>query len=510
MKKTLSLLLALALLLAAACIGHADERYVYTSAQYNVGPIDENPPVVQRINEKYGVEFQMVYIEDSSRSQQISLLASSNELPDIIYMPSAIDAQMLYDQGMIGTWTEEFFREHAPRISAMIDTYAPSGWSAVKFDGKMYTVPGIRYVNTIPTCIAWNADWLAKLGVTEIPTSLEEMEKLLYRFAKEDPDGNGVDDTYALSSSTLQMIYGAYGFERSAWLDDGSGNLVYGDVTPAAKDALALLAKWYKDGVLDPEFITGENQGGYWALPHSFINQRIGVSANGSFYHWTDLTALGINTRNQIPTAIAESNKPFQVTYSAPPVGPNGDSGMTRTPALVTRNIFKAELVEDEAKFGRLLEIIDDMMMDVENCKLAACGIEGVSYNMDKIGDMEVIVYTDDYAQASARGAIGADGWFNFNNFCVEYQQLVNAQNTLFANTYMKDWLDKGIETCIAQALPSASLYNTECEKILSEGYIGIITGEKPVDYFDEMVKAWYAAGGQTLTEEANAIYKAQ
>ena len=262
--------------------------------------------------------------------------------------------------------------------------------------------------------------------------------------------------------------------------------------------------------MLDPEFITGENQGGYWALPHSFINQRIGVSANGSFYHWTDLTALGINTRNQIPTAIAESNKPFQVTYSAPPVGPNGDSGMTRTPALVTRNIFKAELVEDEAKFGRLLEIIDDMMMDVENCKLAACGIEGVSYNMDKIGDMEVIVYTDDYAQASARGAIGADGWFNFNNFCVEYQQLVNAQNTLFANTYMKDWLDKGIETCIAQALPSASLYNTECEKILSEGYIGIITGEKPVDYFDEMVKAWYAAGGQTLTEEANAIYKAQ
>ena len=229
MKKSLSLLLALALLLAAACIGHADERYVYTSAQYNVGPIDENPPVVQRINEKYGVEFQMVYIEDSSRGQQISLLASSNELPDIIYMPSAIDAQMLYDQGMIGTWTEEFFREHAPRISAMIDTYAPSGWSAVKFDGKMYTVPGIRYVNTIPTCIAWNADWL-----------------------------------------------------------------------------------------------------------------------------------------------------------------------------------------------------------------------------------------------------------------------------------------DKGIETCIAQPLPSASLYNTECEKILSEGYIGIITGEKPVDYFDEMVKAWYAAGGQTLTEEANAIYKAQ
>ena len=50
---------------------------------------------------------------------------------------------------------------------------------------------------------------------------------------------------------------------------------------PKAKEALALLNRLYKDGVLDPEFITGENQGGYWALSHAFINQRIGLSCLG-------------------------------------------------------------------------------------------------------------------------------------------------------------------------------------------------------------------------------------
>ena len=47
---------------------------------------------------------------------------------------------------------------------------------------------------------------------------------------------------------------------------------------PHNKEALALVKQLYDDGVLDPEFITGENQGGYWAISHSFVNGRIGVT----------------------------------------------------------------------------------------------------------------------------------------------------------------------------------------------------------------------------------------
>ena len=54
-----------------------------------------------------------------------------------------------------------------------------------------------------------------------------------------------------------------------------------GNRHPEMKEALERIAKWYQDGVIDPEFVTGENQGGYWALSHSFINGRIGVSGGG-------------------------------------------------------------------------------------------------------------------------------------------------------------------------------------------------------------------------------------
>ncbi|MNW18704.1 hypothetical protein D3C71_2183690 [compost metagenome] len=51
-------------------------------------------------------------------------------------------------------------------------------------------------------------------------------------------------------------------------------------IQPEMKEGLKLLAKWYKDGVIDPEFVTGENKGGYWATSHAFINNRVGVTGN--------------------------------------------------------------------------------------------------------------------------------------------------------------------------------------------------------------------------------------
>ena len=114
-----------------------------------------------------------------------------------------------------------------PKYSAMIDEYVPLAWSLCKKDGMMYTLPGMNYEYlAAPDVCAWNRDWLDKLEVSEIPTDLDGMVQLMYRIAKEDPDGNGAADTYGLSTSGMTAIYGAYGFQRGKWLDDGSGNVV--------------------------------------------------------------------------------------------------------------------------------------------------------------------------------------------------------------------------------------------------------------------------------------------
>ena len=47
--------------------------------------------------------------------------------------------------------------------------------------------------------------------------TLNEFEDLVYRFTNNDPDHNGINDTYGLSSTGLAMVYGAFGWQRKQW-----------------------------------------------------------------------------------------------------------------------------------------------------------------------------------------------------------------------------------------------------------------------------------------------------
>ena len=115
MKKTLALLLAApapCALLPAASLAEEPE-YTYTVAPYTTGPLGEKTPIIDFMNEHYHVKFEMIYLENSNADAQINLLAASDELPDVFAYG---DEQMLLEQGMIGTWTEEFFRSICPSI----------------------------------------------------------------------------------------------------------------------------------------------------------------------------------------------------------------------------------------------------------------------------------------------------------------------------------------------------------------------------------------------------------
>lgn len=510
MKKALLVLMVMALILSfvpVTSIADSQEPYTYTMVMYNFGPLDEDPIMVKKWNEKYGVNFEPINVEQSSAQEQINLMISAGEVPDIM---QSIDANSYFQQGVIGGWSEEFFREHAPRLSAYIDEIEPRSWAYTRYDDvNMYSIPGFRLYNTVTSPFIWRTDWLKNLGIDKIPETLADVEDAFYKMAKNDPDGNGVDDTYALSEKSLNAIYGAYGFQRDMWLVDDEGKVVFGDVMPAAKDALALLNKWYNDGVLDPEFITGENQGGYWAISHAFLNGRIGVSGMGSFYHWVDSTPLGGTMVGRMAEAIKDSGNNIEYAPGHPPIGPDGKCGTTKSNVTSLRTHFSSILTSDQPRLGRLLEIIDDMMMDLDNCTQASRGIPGETYEIIDWNDKKVINMLVENNTTAVNG-MGAAAWFMFTEeYNYDFQHMAYAYDFAWFDEYMADY-NQGYTSAIFGALPSNSMYATECSKILNEGYIAIITGEQPIDYFDEMVAQWYAAGGSVLTEEANTLYAKQ
>lgn len=55
--------------------------------------------------------------------------------------------------------------------------------------------------------------------------------------------------------------------------------------------------------------------------------------------------------------------------------------------------------------------------------------------------------------------------------------------------------------------MPSYGKYINDLNKLLTEAYVKIITGEQPISYFDTFVNNWKTDGGDQILKEANDFY---
>lgn len=86
---------------------------------------------------------------------------------------------------------------------------------------------------------------------------------MIYAFADGDPNGNGIKDEFGIGLTKkiwdtgfeATSIANAFGAYPNAWIQGADGNIVYGSVQPEMKPVLEKLAQYYKDGLIDPEFI---------------------------------------------------------------------------------------------------------------------------------------------------------------------------------------------------------------------------------------------------------------
>ena len=346
--------------------------------------------------------------------------------------------------------------------------------------------------------------------MTKAPSNLDEVVDALYKFTKNDPDQNGKDDTYGCSMSGLDLIYSAYGyFPRSGEIfwHERDGQVVPGLIQPEVKEALTLINKMYKDGVIDPEFVTGENQGGYWALTQPFINGRIGLSCFATFYHWgpgtpdKNYTDGGANW-DALYKVNPEAAK--KLILAEPIVGLDGKQKM---PAAGGKYSFSyyciAKHVRDNEpdKVGKILQIWDTInATDAETLSTAIYGFKGQQWHYEN------------GIPRRAEGRTPQDDIKFGGNTLMFAQPLIS----LYRQAYPENFIigdNYGfkvgkLDNAIMKPLPSAQKYMAELDKKRAEAFIAIITGEKPVDYFDVFVQDWLKNGGEQLIKEANEIYK--
>ncbi len=538
MKSTriLAIVLAAMMIIGLVPAALADEPMKISVASYMFGPVDNDndvitPLVEQMLKEKHGidVDIEVVYIEQANYGEILNTRLAGGTAPDVFLAQSATMLNSYYDQGVIKSWDEEFFKENAPDVYEFIMNGAAYGdlagdveaWKKASMkDGKMIVLPSFKPDGSMPyKTLIYRGDWLDKLGVTEeqLPKTVDDFVALMGRFTKEDPDGNGKDDTYGCSITAMKALFGAYGLgigfsgSTSYWVNK-DGTIVNSDVTPEAKEVIGILAQMYADGLIDPEFVAGKEsvEGSYWAISHGMVNGLYGVSANASIDHYRLKEVMGDDGGRCAQEYWAVNGADSTFVYGPWPAGPNGDYGWeVGTPVAVSESaVYNADMSDE--KLAVIFKILNAFATDDELYMTAFAGIEGTHYEKVEGGTIKRLMGNEELNAVGVwgcRSLYGADRAFSELAYDMAFYKDPSIANRL--NWSKKDQYNSYIQDAVTETLPSNDLFG-DLNTIRDETWTAMIRGEKSLDEWDAYVETWLASGGQTLTDEANAWFNAR
>ena len=193
-------------------------------------------------------------------------LFASDDLPDIMHCTDRDFFTQAQKSGHLADITETLNNYASDGIKAYKKRF-PESFEGASVYGKLYAFPFMND-NFYHAPFLWiRNDWLANTNSAP-PKTIAEMVALARKFTFEDPDKNGVDDTYglALGKKIVEADYGtilglisAFGVPGygpdGIFYWGGDGRLTFAYIQPEMKDALALLRDMYAEGLIDPDFI---------------------------------------------------------------------------------------------------------------------------------------------------------------------------------------------------------------------------------------------------------------
>lgn len=463
-------------------------------------PEADGTPVQKYLEEKFNVKIENMRVDRASWREHLNIRLATKEIPDLFFMFSGDEILEYSNQGLLAELPHELIKAKMPGYAASVDALDPSLWNNTVVNGKNFAIPLYWLEGATPFLPAYNGDWLKAIGFDKPPETLEQFEKLVYAFANDDPDGDGKADTIgytgrgkdSIATQAFNTVFSAFGTNPSAWLEGDDGQLAYGITTERAREALKLLNKWYKDGVIDKEFITAD----YAKLRQDLANGRSGVFESGMWNSYA--IAIEPEFKGQNPNTELVIGKPL--------IGPHGDNAGF---SWGIKNNFVGmgvQVASDAKKMDKIFEILEALATDEEVYKTTLFGIEGQHYDVVD----GVPVPHEQYVNTTERSAkIGAGFYYNVFGTKSSYMakfDLPKAQQEFKAKATAGVPAYNSKLTFIA---PEAANY-PDLNTIRDEYLVKFIIGEVDLDQgFDNFVKLWMSSGGAELTKVINERYAA-
>jgi putative aldouronate transport system substrate-binding protein len=384
----------------------------YSSHLYEEGRWDE-----LELEEKFNVDLKMWNIMvDSSNMEQVQMMLAAGDVPDYGFYYTS--GQYLYEQGLGRTIPLNMMKEYYPSYYKKL-MEDPVGLQFNKVPDK----EGEYYGFTAFTCLTthtyhipmWRLDWLENIGyemenlVPMVSTAFPEYSETVYysttqftvddvkeiyrAFTEDDPDGNGIDDTYGTAFTNtwydVYSTYGMFGFDKDAnhfYKDPVTGDyVIYYAYTPY-KDSLDYLMEMLNKGYM--RWVPGIDD---------YYSELIAIWKTGKTGFMNALlgsSILGYNQQavNRPPLSILETEP--TATFVVTPVPGSGKFRPYWTFDWNSSTTYPVGINVSDAKLIRLMQLLEYAYFG-EDWLRYKLGIEGVHYVWDSEPFKSSIILTD-------------------------------------------------------------------------------------------------------------------
>lgn len=343
----------------------------YTS---DAAPLPEDCDLINRIEADLGIRLKCVALPSSSKEQADEILAAAktNSLPDL-FMCNRDPLVVLLANNQLAR-LDSMYPLMPERTRLVHDGAARR---SATFDGLSFGLSSSGSIDRNEGVLI-RKDWLDRLGLT-IPVTTEDYLNVLRAFTFNDPDGNGIDDTYGFGAfieissyeeglgRRFAPLFGAFGVEGT--YNATKKNAGLNVRKPEFYEALDYVRTICAEHIIDPKWTTYTK------------NEFRNAWKTGRF---------GMMREQNAALALESNYRPFDENFPegewlliAPPKGPRGQSSVGAYSSGY-RTYAVSRRTQELGKLPVLAKLLEWMSTDGYN--YVAYGEEGVNFILDDDG----------------------------------------------------------------------------------------------------------------------------
>lgn len=454
-------------------------------------------PVRDAFYKKLNITIKPYNVSWSDYTQKILVWAASGQLPDVFAIDS-VGVNQNYKkwitQGIVKALPTSLAAY--PNLNKLMQAqdFRAYMYPLNAKNAKYYCIPRPNYRDSNMWAndygVLIRKDYMANVGITKMPTNMDEFITLMKAFVEKDPDKNGKNDTVGLTGYNTQWLpYLMIGYEPglvtggSKWVKS-NGQWVPAFMTENAVKGVVAIKKLYDAGGIDKDLVTFKAEEGEDKFASGTAGAYIHNVLPGTIKYLAD-KYIKFNPGKNFADVIAIM-KPFKALdgnyYRENDVGPWSETYINA----------KAS----SAKVDRILKMFDYALSE-DGYNLLHYGIKGVDYN---IKNGEIVMTNQKKADGTA--VILTEKYpFMKINYMAEW----SGSNQYKMPTIPKDMRDMS-KAALDWNLKNAKPINTN----LMLGFLEYPSKAKATElFYNDLIKAIMSSDAEKTYREIIKNYKA-